>query len=118
MLGVGLEQRAVAQLVRPPTSKWREGPSYSSAPTSASSTSTVAIGWTMESIQVGMVCTGMRSLTCRMISNEVDPLPSSTAARSTTTVAGVSLRIRSTSRRDVMCSERSSSATSGTTPDR
>ena len=60
----------------------------------------------------------MRSLTCRMISNEVDPLPKSTAARSTTTVAGTSLRICSTSRRDVMCSESSESATSGMTPER
>ena len=72
----------------------------------------------MESIHDGTVCTGIRSLTCRMISNEVDPLPRSTAARSTTTVAGTSLRIRSTSRRDLMCSENSESATSGTSPDR
>ena len=75
------------------------------------------MGCTMESIQVGTVYTGIRSLTSRMISNDVDPLPSSTAARRTTTVAGASL-IRSTSRLDRMWSERSSSATSGTTPER
>jgi hypothetical protein len=42
----------------------------------------------------------------------------SAAARSTITVAGTSLRICSTSRRDVMCLESSESATSGTSPDK
>lgn len=98
-LGVPIQQVGVRQaLLGPPTSSWL-GPSIVAAPISAATTSTTAIGCTREFIQSGTVCTGIRSLTCRMISNEVDPEPITTAARRVITVAGESVRIRSTSSR-------------------
>ena len=89
-----------------------------SAPTSASSTSTTAIGCTRACNQVGTAATGRRSLICRMISKDVDPLPSTTAARKVTTSAGVAVRIRSTCQRDCRCGESCSGGPGGTMPER
>ncbi|WP_202977028.1 hypothetical protein [Ornithinimicrobium flavum] len=67
---------------------------------------------------MGTVCTGIRSLTWRMISKDVDPLPSSTAARRDSTMAGESASTCSTSSRERMWSLSSSSSTGGTIPER
>ncbi len=53
-----------------------------------------------------------------MISKEVDPAPMTTPARSDRVLAPLSSRIRSTSSREAMCGDSSSSGTSGTSPDR
>ncbi len=76
------------------------------------------MGWTRLSIQAGMACTGIRSLICLTISKLVDPDPVTIAARRVVVRMPelAPVRMRSTSRREEMCSDSSSSGTSGTRP--
>ena len=102
----------------PPTSYERDSVPRRSAPASASTTSTTAIGCTRLSIHAGMACTGIRSLIWRTISKLVDPEPVTIAARRVMSRMPelAPVRMRSTSSREVMCSDSSSSGTSGTSP--
>ena len=89
----------------PPTSNVRLSAGRPGSRRAPRATSTTAIGWTSESIQVGRVCTGSRSESWRTISKEVEPLPMTTAARAVSTGRLTSPRSRSTSSRDARCSE-------------
>ena len=92
--------------------------SPSSASASTRSTSATPIGCTRERIHSGTGCTSRVEAVCRMISKDVDPAPITTPARSDSVAAVLSSRIRSTSSREAMCGDSSSSGTSGTSPDR
>ena len=102
----------------PPRSMAPLRDSSSSASSTALSTSETATGWTELCIHVGTGCTRNRVATCRMISNEVDPAPITTPARSATDPSMAARRIRSTSSREAMWAESSASGTSGTSPER
>jgi hypothetical protein len=77
----------------PPMSKPRERsagiPAGPAQATRYRSTSPIAIGWTRVRTQRGVTITGNRSVRYRSISNDADPEPMTTPARSTT--AGIPL---------------------------
>ena len=69
----------------------------------ARSTSEAATGCTeLLRIHVGTGCTRNNVAICRMISNDVDPAPITTPARSATAPSVAPRRMRSTSSRDAM----------------
>ena len=95
--------------------------SSANASTMARSTSETAIGWTLCSSQFGTGCTSSRVDSCRITSNDVDPAPITTPARRDTTdvvADSASSSTSSTSSRDEMCFDRSSTGLSGTSPER
>ena len=92
----------------PPMSKARLTSSGMPAqPTSARRTSRTATGWIRVCTHCGVTITGSRSVRCRSISNETDPEPITTAARSTAVGTPESSRIRPTSARDRRCGDSS-----------
>ncbi len=99
-------------------SKGRLSAGAVSAPTRAVTTSVTATGSTWLSIHVGSTWTGIRSLIWRMISNEVEPLPTIIAARRASVGTPESVSTCSTSSLDLRCGDRSPSAMSGTRPPR
>ncbi len=89
------------------------------APTRQRSTSRTAIGWIRVSTQRGVTMTGSRSVRYRSISNEAEPEPITTAARSSVTATPPSRRARPVATRDRRCGESRPSGTStGTSPPR
>ena len=90
----------------------------SSASTRARTASVAAIGCTRERSHSGIGWRTSRVPIWRITSNDVEPAPMTTPARSATDDAEEDSSSSSTSRRDVMCSESSSRGTSGTRPER
>ncbi|GHE60595.1 hypothetical protein GCM10018782_38600 [Streptomyces griseoaurantiacus] len=96
----------------PPRSKVRlTSAGIRPAAISARSTSRTATGWTRVCTQLGVTITGSRSVRYRSISNEAEPEPMITAARSAAVGTPESSRIRPTSARDRRCGESSRSGT-------
>ena len=105
------EQLGVRQHVGPPMSTAPVRWSSAKASTMARSTSLTAIGWTLCSSQLGTGCTSSSVASWRITSNEVEPAPITTPARSESTEqrsSAASASTSSTSRREAMCRESSS----------
>ena len=77
-----------------------------------------AIGWTRERSHQGIGWTRSNEPSWRMTSNDVEPAPMTTPARSATVEAVERNSSSSTSRRDVMWADSSERGTSGTSPPR
>ena len=76
----------------------------------------MAMGWLRLCTHRGVTMTGSRSVRYRSISNEAEPEPRTTAARSTTVGTPELSRMRATSARERRCGESSSPA--GSSPPR
>ncbi len=74
------------------------------------------MGWQRVWTQRGVTMTGRTSVRCRSISNETEPEPMITAARSSTSGTGPSARTRPTSWRDDRWGDSSSSASEPSPP--
>ena len=70
-------------------------------------TSGSAIGCVRVRTQLGVTITGRCATSCRVISQEMPPCPTTTAARSTVTGTPPSARRFSTSRRERRCADSS-----------
>lgn len=104
----------------PPMSKVRFT-SYGNCahPTSRRSTSRTAIGWMRVRTQLGVTIAGSRSVRYRSISNDADPDPMITAARSTAVGTPEARRMRPTSARERRWGESACSGTpAGVSPPR